>query len=218
MSLAPDIVDRTYHHGDLKAALLAAARSIVEEEGPDAFTLREAARRAGVSHGAPAHHFGDKTGLLTQLAAQVLSERVDIVEAAKVAAGPDPMDQLKACGLAHINFLISQPHLEALCWRENLINRIDPALQDALRRMTAGLIETMSAVTGKDLAPDKEANPSTLLAIAVVHGFAQMVNERIILRDVPEAERPARAMAMADEMLELVGLAFGRLHPESRPE
>ncbi len=203
------IADRTYHHGDLKVALLAAARSIVEEQGADVFTLREAARRAGVSHGAPAHHFGDKTGLLTQLAAQVMNERVDLVEAAKVAAGVEPMDQLKACGLAHINFLISHPHLEGLCWRANLINRSDPALLDALRRMTAGLIETMSAVTGKALDPDKEANPSTLLAIAVVHGFAQMVNERIILSDVPEHERPLRALAMANEMLDLVGTAFG---------
>ena len=75
--------------------------------------------------------------------------------------------------------------------------------------MSAGLIETMSAVTGKALVPDKEANPSTLLAIAVVHGFAQMVNERIILRDVLDDERPRRALAMADEMLELLSTAFG---------
>jgi AcrR family transcriptional regulator len=204
-----EAAERNYHHGDLKAALLTAARSIVEEQGADAFTLREAARRAGVSHGAPAHHFGDKTGLLTELAAQVMSERVALVEAAKLAAGTDPMDQLKACGMAHIEFLISHPNLEGLCWRDNLINRSDAALQDTLQRMTAGLIETMSAVTGKALVPDKEANPSTVLAIAVVHGFAQMVNERMILRDTPDHERPARALAMANEMLDLVGTAFG---------
>jgi AcrR family transcriptional regulator len=204
-----DLADKTYHHGDLRVALLAAARSMVEDEGADAFTLREAARRAGVSHGAPAHHFGDKTGLLTQLATQVLRERVELVEAAKAAAGTEPMDQLKACGMAHIDFLISHPHLEGLCWRDNLINRADPQLQDALQRMTANLIATMSAVTGKALSPDKEENPSTLLAIAVVHGFAQMVNDRIILRDVPDNERPVRALAMANAMLDLVGEAFG---------
>jgi AcrR family transcriptional regulator len=202
------VAERTYHHGDLKAALLIAARSIVEEQGADAFTLREAARRAGVSHGAPAHHFGDKTGLLTQLAVQVMRERVEQVEAAKFAAGPDPLVQLKACGMAHIDFLISHPNLEGLCWRDNLIDRANPALQEVLQRMTAGLIETMSAVTGKALVPDKEANPSTLLAISVVHGFAQMVSERIILQTVPEHERRLRALAMADEMLDLVGAAF----------
>ena len=204
-----DMTDRAYHHGDLKAALLTAARSIVEEDGADAFTLREAARRAGVSHGAPAHHFGDKTGLLTLLAAQVMNERIDQVAIAKLAAGPEPMDQLKACGMAHIEFLISHPHLENLCWRNKFVNRADPALVDALERMAAELIATMSAVTGKTLIPDKESNPSTLLAISVVHGFAQMVNERIILRDAPEHERHEQALAMASEMLDLVGTAFG---------
>jgi len=206
--------DRTYHHGDLKVALLAAAREIVEEQGADAFTLREAARRAGVSHGAPAHHFGDKTGLLTELAAQVLGERVEQAEAAKLAAGPDPLDQLKACGMAHIDFLISHPRLEGLCWRDNMIDRADPTLQEVLQRMSADLIETMSAATGKTLVPDKEANASTLLAIAVVHGFAQLVNERIILNAVSGHERRERALAMADEVLDLLGTAFGAARQE----
>lgn len=203
-----DMTDRAYHHGDLKAALLTAARSIVEEQGADAFTLREAARRAGVSHGAPSHHFGDKTGLLTQLAAQTMNERIELVAVAKRAAGPDPRDQLKACGMAHIEFLISHPHLEDICWRDKLINRSDPVVVDAQNRMAAELIETMSAATGKALIPDKEANPSTLLAISVVHGFAQMVNERIILRDIPEHERRSQALAMASDMLDLVSSVF----------
>ena len=203
------VAERTYHHGDLRAALLSAARAIVEEQGAEAFTLREAARRAGVSHGAPAHHFGDKTGLLTALAVQTLRERVEQADSARLAAGPDPLHQLKACGMAHIDFLISHPRLEGLYWRNNLVNRADPALQEVLQRMTADLIESMSAATGKALAPDKEANPSTLLAISVVHGFAQIVTERVILENVPERERRTRALAMADEMLDLVGTAFG---------
>ncbi len=207
-------VERNYHHGDLRAALLIAARSIVEEQGAEAFTLREAARRAGVSHGAPAHHFGDKTGLLTALAAQVVLERVEQVEAAKLAAGSNPRDQLKACGMAHIDFLISHPHLEGLCRRDNLVNRSDPALQDLLQRMTANLIETMSAFTGRALVPDKEENPSTLLAISVVEGFGKLVNESFILQNIPEHKRRAVALAKADEMLELVSFAFGVAHHE----
>ena len=207
-------VERNYHHGDLRAALLIAARSIVEEQGAEAFTLREAARRAGVSHGAPAHHFGDKTGLLTALAAQVVLERVEQVEAAKLAAGSNPRDQLKACGMAHIDFLISHPHLEGLCRRDNLVDRSDPALQDLLQRMTANLIETMSAFTGRALVPDKEENPSTLLAISVVEGFGKLVNESFILQNIPEHQRRAIALAKADEMLELVSFAFGVAHHE----
>jgi AcrR family transcriptional regulator len=207
------IVERTYHHGDLRAALLVAARSIVEEQGADAFTLREAARRAGVSHGAPAHHFGDKTGLLTELAAQALGERVEQAAAARLAAGPDPMEQMKACGMAHIDFLISHPRLGGLCLQDNMVDRSNPMMQDVLQRMSADLIDTMSAATGKTLVPDKEANASTLLAMAVAHGFAQLVNERIILDTVPDHERRERALAMADQVLELLRAAFGNLAP-----
>ena len=208
MSVAHEAVDKTYHHGDLKAALLSAAREIVEEQGPEAFTLREAARRAGVSHGAPSHHFGDKTGLLTELAIETMSERVSQVEAARDAAGPNPMDQLKACGLAHIAYHIRHPQLESLCWSDTLVKRDNERLLAIVDRMTSGLIATMSAVLGKALLPEKESNPSTLLAISVVNGFAQLVNDRVILKDVPEPERTERALRMASQMLDLVGAVF----------
>ncbi len=209
LSEAREAAEKTYHHGDLRTALLAAARAIVEEEGADAFTLREAARRAGVSHGAPAHHFGDKVGLLTELAIETMSERVRLVEEAKEGAGPDPMQQLKACGLAHIAFHIGHPRLESLCWRDNLVNRGDERLLAIINRMTSGLIETMSAVLGKQLHPEKESNPSTLLAVSVVTGFSQMVKDGMILKDVPEPARTERAMQMASHMLDLVGAVFG---------
>src|SRR5918994_1639788 len=66
------VVDMTrpYHHGDLRRTLLAAAVDAIAESGPTALSLRDLARRAGVSHAAPAHHFGDKAGLLTALAAE----------------------------------------------------------------------------------------------------------------------------------------------------
>ena len=207
------MTEKPYHHGDLRAALLAAGEAELTEKGVEGFSLRAVAKRAGVSHAAPAHHFGDKTGLLTELAAQVLGERVEQAEAAKLAAGPDPLDQLKACGMAHIDFLISHPRLEGLCWRDNMIDRADPIMQEVLQRMSSDLIETMSAATGKTLVPDKEANASTLLAIAVVHGFAQLVNERIILNAVPVHERRERALAMADEVLDLLGAAFASADP-----
>src|SRR5690606_5659937 len=59
-----------YHHGDLRRALLTATEELLEAEGLEGFTLREVARRAGVSHGAPAHHFGDVRGLLSEFTAQ----------------------------------------------------------------------------------------------------------------------------------------------------
>ena len=60
----------TYHHGDLKEALLTAAEAVLRDRGLQGFTLRECARRAGVSHAAPKHHFGDVRGVLTEIAAR----------------------------------------------------------------------------------------------------------------------------------------------------
>eukprot|EP01036_Dinobryon_divergens_P003443 gene3443-4542_t len=60
----PSAEGRSYHHGDLRAALLAAAEDELAARGVEGFSLRQVAKRAGVSHAAPAHHFGDAAGLL----------------------------------------------------------------------------------------------------------------------------------------------------------
>lgn len=204
-----------YHHGDLKEALVDATRRIIEEEGVEQFTLRESARRAGVSHGAPAHHFGDKTGLLTEVAVQSLEERIALSEAYMAKTGDDdPMERLRACGMAHIEYAIAHPRLTELCWRGEMVDREAPALHAVIQRMSDNLISSMSAVTGQTMKPEKEANPQTLLALTVVHGFAALVNDRIILKDVPDAERPARALELAQQMLALLEAAF-RARPKS---
>lgn len=204
-----------YHHGDLKEALVKATREIIEAEGVDQFTMRESARRAGVSHGAPAHHFGDKTGLLTQVAIEALSERLALADAYAAAAGEDPLDQLKACGLAHVEFMIAHPKLSDMCWRAELTDRSNPELQAVMQRMSSTLIDRMSAVTGELLNPEKEKNPTTLLALTVVHGFATLVNERVILADVPEEERLTRALEMARTMFSLLEGAFRPRDPDA---
>src|SRR5262245_45102253 len=84
-----------YHHGNLRAALLEAAEAELEAEGIEGFSLRGVAKRAGVSHAAPAHHFGDASGLLTGLAAEGYRRFV----AAQKNASSDGMSQLVAAGL-----------------------------------------------------------------------------------------------------------------------
>jgi AcrR family transcriptional regulator len=201
---------QTYHHGDLRGALIGAARRIVERDGVDGFTLREAARAAGVSHGAPAHHFRDKTALLTALAVEAFEERLRLSLDAMEAAGLAPMARLKACGMAHIDYLIRHPNMRDLCSRDGLIDRTDAAFVDVTRRMSGTLIGVMQNVTGKTLKPEKDANSSTLLALVVVEGFSSLVNHRVVLAGVPEAKRHAAAMEAASALLELLEGAFRR--------
>ena len=92
-----------YHHGDLKNALLNAARDLVSEGSVDGFTLREVARRAGVSPAAPYHHFADKNDLVRQLAIRAFDTmRQNLQTAADSTA--DSAQQLEAMGVAYLHF------------------------------------------------------------------------------------------------------------------
>lgn len=97
----------TYHHGDLRSALLRAVEVLVAEKGAREFSLREAARRAGVSHSAPSHHFGDKEGLLAAFAAEGF---LGLTAAfGEVPVGSDPLDDLRRCGRTYVEFCIAHP-------------------------------------------------------------------------------------------------------------
>ena len=105
-----------YHHGDLPAALLAAVQSAVADVGVSGVSLRDVARRSGVSHSAPAHHFGSKAGLLTAFATagyQLLAESV-IAEVAACHPADGPAE-LAAIGRGYVRFALGHPaHFEVM--------------------------------------------------------------------------------------------------------
>ncbi len=105
MSTSP--TDRTYHHGDLREALLRASRELIAERGPEAFTLREVARRAGVSHTAPYRHFRDRAAILDAIAAEGFAAHRDAGRRA-AAAHEDPRERLRAAGRAYVEFALEQ--------------------------------------------------------------------------------------------------------------
>jgi AcrR family transcriptional regulator len=121
-----------YHHGDLPNALRHAAVEVIDERGLGAFSLREVARRAGVSHNAPAHHFGDMRGLLTSLA----TEGFELLFAATDAAAgsiADPVERMKAIGMAYVELAKShRAHFE-------LMFRLDLVDPEALELKVAGM-------------------------------------------------------------------------------
>src|ERR1700728_2909265 len=108
-----------YHHGDLRQQLLLAAERIILERGVDGFTLREAARRAGVSAAAPAHHFKDANGLLTEVALLGFREFGDALEAADKAGGADPGRRLREQAVAYVDFALKHPARFQLMFRDD---------------------------------------------------------------------------------------------------
>jgi AcrR family transcriptional regulator len=169
----------SYHHGDLKAVILAKAASLVAERGADAISLRELAREAGVSHAAPAHHFTDRRGLFTALAAQgwrLLSD-------ALADARPDFID----AALAYVRFALDHPGHYAVMFDRSLVDPDDAELKAA--QNSAGVELRQGVGTLKD--PHAKADPQSaaLAAWSLVHGFVMLrLNEAIDTRGEPMAE------------------------------
>ncbi len=145
------MTDRSrYHHGDLRSALLDAAEALLAERGLVGFTLRECARRAGVSHAAPAHHFGNVTGVFTALATrgferlvQALRSELDGVDTAAAGAA------MIATGRAYVGFARREPELFRLMFRRELLDAEDPALCRASEETYAALTNVIRGERGE---------------------------------------------------------------------
>ena len=112
---------QSYHHGDLAASLVAAAVALLAQQGPASLSLRAVARAAGVSHGAPAHHFGDKTGLLTAVASQ--GHALLALELAdKQHHQHTANKRLIAAGEAYIRFAVANPAHFAIMFQSDMID------------------------------------------------------------------------------------------------
>lgn len=163
-----------HHHGALRRALLDAVAEIVLESGPEAVTLRECARRAGVSHSAAAPHFGDKRGLLTAFAAEG-EERLCAFMRAELAPLPAEADgaaRLAAAGRGYIAFARVNPAHFRLMFRADLIDKADPVWCSGAGGSFAVLSETMEAVApGMD---PRLRRARLALAWAAVHGFCTL--------------------------------------------
>jgi AcrR family transcriptional regulator len=165
----------TYHHGDLRQALLAAAETVLAERGVEGFTLRECARRAGVSHAAPAHHFGDVTGLLTALAALGFHTLTASMREARSGV-EDPVERLRAIGRGYVAFARSYPERFRLVFNWHRLNHDDPALREAGSAAFGELESAVRLVTGKAGAPlEGDLRIALVNAWSAVHGFSHLL-------------------------------------------
>lgn len=165
-------MDRPYHHGDLRTALVAAAEAVLTERGIEGFSLRETARRAGVSPSAPAHHFRDARGLLTALAVTAFRDLADALEAAAAAAsGRDA--KIIALGRAYVAFAIGSPARFDLMWRDALVDKSDPDFGPEAGRAFRALDDIVRPDAGCDRPGDQGTQPS-IAAWSLVHGFARL--------------------------------------------
>lgn len=164
---------RSYHHGDLRSALVQAADEILAAEGLAAFSLRAAARRVGVSAAAPTHHFGHAAGLLSEVAVlgfQALGQELAVSHALP------PRQRLKAQGLGYLRFALAHPGRFQLMFRKELVDDRHEGLHAAGAQALAQLEDTIRALHG--LSPgqplDPQARAELFAAWTMVHGFAHL--------------------------------------------
>jgi AcrR family transcriptional regulator len=189
-------VNRPYRHGDLPNAMRAAARTILNETGPEAVGLRETARRVGVSATAAYRHFASKEDLLASVAAEGFRELSATMEAAM--SGPEPLIDL---GLAYVEFALQKRGLFRLMFGPILVERKKyPALNEAAG---AAFDFLRSAVAGEDEA--SRDDPAAIAAWGLVHGLSSLFIDDLI------PEEHARGLAQQ------IFVQAGTPKPQRRP-
>ncbi len=186
-----------YHHGDLREALLEAAESLLREEGLGGLTLRACARRAGVSHAAPKHHFPDVSTLLSEVAARGFDRLAEALVTAREAAGADPGRRFTAAARTYVKFARRHPAHFRLMFRSDALDPCNHTLARASARAFAELTGNITRLRGEpDVAPDDLAErvqeealmEDVLLGWSHVHGYAQLLLEGQLVAFAGEEE------------------------------
>ena len=190
---------KPYHHGNLVEALIAVTIEIIEERGVEHVSVREAAKRAGVSPGAPFQHFRSKTALLTAVAEQAMGRLTEAVAVAQSNSDPDkPIDVLEAIGRGYLQWALSNPtHFEII----NSRTLIDFAASDSLRTQNEAIRQRMFELLAQarhrgQLVEGLDLNYVVLTARALVYGLARMAIDGHFPRWHP-SEPPPQAMRQA---------------------
>lgn len=195
-----------YHHGSLPEALTTVALQLLDERGVEQVSVREVARRAGVSAGAPFRHFADRQALLTAVAGRILTD-FEQWQLAAVAAGEGPA--MRAFGLGFVRYAIRHPH------RFELIkSRVFGAGQPAeLHQRLAGIEQLLTGliVAGQQTGELRAGDPAVvgLAGQALVYGLSQMIIDGYL--------PPERAEQLTEQILDTFGLGIVNSPPTSGP-
>jgi AcrR family transcriptional regulator len=201
----------SYHHGDLRQALLEAGDSVLRDLGLRKFTLRECARRANVSHSAPKHHFGDVRGLLTELAAGGFVRLTELLRQELVKA-TNLHEEFAATTRAYLNFAVENPEHFRIMFRSDLIDELSPVLVEAANSTFIELTNVIHRQRGEpEIIPEGNSGHRPLREIANdiviswshIHGFAHLVLEQQ-LNMVEESEYEKLIVAMARRLSDML--------------
>lgn len=181
----------SYHHGDLRAALLDAAVELIDEVGLAKLSLRECARRAGVSHAAPYRHFADKNALLLAIAVQGY-ERLYEAGRGAMEGLTDPRERLDAYGIAYVRFAIENPVQYRAMFSMDLITP-----DEQQQRVGAMAFDLLVDAASEADSRGTDPHLAALAAWALPHGLAMLILDGRVGEDVVETTDDAEELARA---------------------
>jgi AcrR family transcriptional regulator len=209
---------RPYHHGNLKQALIQAAVKVLAKMGPRAFTLREVARQAKVSHNAPYRHFRDKDELLAAVAGEGFDQ---LAESMITAAAPasNALQALELSGLGYVRFALQWPeHFSAMFDYSQDLSTY-PEYAASGRRAFQVLLDNIVASQKAGHMPSGDPQPLALVAWSLVHGIAKLaIAKRLPLESADAILRFTEfaTRALGDGLSNVVPVAVGAGRPSGK--
>lgn len=165
---------RRYHHGDLRAALLEAALAIINEVGPSALSIREVARRAGVSHAAPYRHFRSRDALIEGVVEQGFALLQQAMLRRIADAPADPLEQFAASGTAYVEFALEYPSHYRVIFGGNLLSR-EASQHRASDAVLAAMIESLHQCQALGIVREGDPAHQALAIWSLIHGFVSLL-------------------------------------------
>lgn len=201
MSVIPDFVKKVRAHkwGNLRPVLLEVAEALLAERGVDGFSLRETARRAGVSPAAHAYYFKDTRAILTAIAVRAFRDLGERLRQATEDAGPDRDAAIRAQARAYVTFAYSEQARFDLMWRRGVLDPEDP---DFVKTANETFQQLDRIIRGEDADICKNSDPALAPSIgwwSLVHGFSMLLNEGVL--GEPEMMADVMLPAMLDRFL-----------------
>jgi len=179
-----------HYQGDLRQAMIDAAAAALAEVGAEHLSLRDVARRVGVSHAAPAHHFGDKTGMLTAVAVQGFRLFAGYLTAA-VGGIDSPRTALPAIGRVYLEFSDLHPGHFEIMFHPALINTDDPGYKDASGQALQLISDLVAACQRQGWRPDADTTALIVSTWALFHGLALLRRQGSLASQLPDTSPDA---------------------------
>jgi AcrR family transcriptional regulator len=192
-----------YHHGALRDGLLEAAERVLERDGLAGLTLRAVAREAGVSHAAPTHHFGDLTGLVSELAA-IGFRQFNTAMAAAGASAAAPLEKAAARARAYVAYAQAHPGMYGLMFRTERLDMSRPSLHEAAEASFAGLAGAIGAKRQEQISKEAlslEQAADIARAWSLVHGFTMLLLDGRLTDILDRLPKGTDAGMLLDAML-----------------